>query len=47
MNNKYEDFFEAIFDTKPSPYQHIADYVDELSQEEQEYLYHFEQKPNL
>ena len=40
MSNKYEDFFEAIFDSKPSPYQHLAEYVDGLSQDEQEYLYH-------
>lgn len=34
-------FFDSIFDSKPNPYAHIQKYVDDLSQEEQEYLYHF------
>lgn len=33
-------FFDSIFDSKPSPYAHIQEYVDDLSRDEQEYLYH-------
>jgi hypothetical protein len=40
MTDINKELLETIFNSTPSPYQHLIDYVDGLSQDEQEYLYH-------